>query len=77
MAKQAKEFMTTWHTSERTYLPQWAMRDKSSLMNSGKSTRAVPMFRAFDLIGEPNQQVTVSAVMSTSTPSISSSRARR
>lgn len=63
MTKQgnAKEFMTTWHTSERSYLPQWAMRDKSSLMNSGKSTRAVPMFRAFDLIGEPDQQITVLA----------------
>lgn len=54
-----KEFMTTWHTSERSYLPQWAVRDKSSLMESGTSTKALPMFRAFDLISEPNERVTL------------------
>jgi mannose-6-phosphate isomerase-like protein (cupin superfamily) len=61
MTKQgnAKEFMTTWHRSERSYLPQWGVRDKSSLMNSGTSTRSLPMFRAFDLLGEPNQQITI------------------
>ncbi len=63
MTKQGgvKEFMTTWHTSERAYLPQWAMRDKSSLMESGASTRALPMFRAFDLIGAPNESITLLA----------------
>ncbi|MDB5554732.1 MAG: hypothetical protein JWL86_4716 [Rhizobium sp.] len=61
MTKQgtAKEFMTTWHTSARAYLPQWAKRDKSSLMESGKSTKALPMFRAFDLISAPNERLTL------------------
>ena len=54
---QAREFMTTWHTSARSYLPAWAQRNKSSLMNSGKSTRALPMFRAFDLLAKPNDRI--------------------
>ena len=54
---KAKEFMTTWHTSARSYLPAWAQRQKSSLMNSGKSTRALPMFRAFDLLAKPNDRI--------------------
>ena len=53
---KAKEFMTTWHTSARSYLPAWALRQKSSLLNSGKSTRALPMFRAFDLLKNPNDR---------------------
>ncbi|MDB5652093.1 MAG: hypothetical protein JWL62_3613 [Hyphomicrobiales bacterium] len=54
---KTREFMTTWHTSARSYLPAWAKRNKSSLMESGKSTRALPMFRAFDLLEKPNQQI--------------------
>ena len=54
---KAREFMTTWHTSARSYLPAWAQRNKSSLMNSGKSTRALPMFRAFDLLAKPNDRI--------------------
>jgi quercetin dioxygenase-like cupin family protein len=49
--------MTTWHTSARSYLPAWAQRNKASLMNSGKSTRALPMFRAFDLLAKPNDRI--------------------
>jgi len=56
---KSREFMTTWHASPRSYLPAWAQRDKSSLMNSGSSTRALPLFRAFDLIGHPNERVTL------------------
>ena len=56
---KSREFMTTWHASPRSYLPAWAQRDKSSLMNSGTSTRALPLFRAFDLIGRPNERVTL------------------
>ena len=56
---KAKEFMTTWHTSARSYLPAWALRQKSSLMNSGKSTRALPMFRAFDLLKNPNDRAII------------------
>ncbi len=54
---KAREFMTTWHTSARSYLPAWAQRNKASLMNSGKSTRALPMFRAFDLLAQPNDRI--------------------
>jgi mannose-6-phosphate isomerase-like protein (cupin superfamily) len=54
---KAREFMTTWHTSARSYLPAWAQRNKASLMNSGKSTRALPMFRAFDLLAKPNDRI--------------------
>ncbi len=63
MAKlgDAKEFMTTWHTSARSYLPAWSHRDKSTLMNSGTSTKTVPMFRAFDLLSSPNEQITLLA----------------
>jgi hypothetical protein len=60
---KAKEFMTTWHTSARSYLPAWALRQKSSLMNSGKSTRALPMFRAFDLLKNPNDRAIAQAVL--------------
>ncbi len=56
---KSREFMTTWHASARSYLPAWAKRDKSSLMNSGASSRALPLFRAFDLIGSPNERVTL------------------
>ncbi|HTH97720.1 MAG TPA: hypothetical protein VL574_09900 [Stellaceae bacterium] len=59
--RATKEFMTTWHSSERSYLPQWAMRDKSSLMNSGTSTKALPMFRAFDLLAKPNDSLVLLA----------------
>jgi quercetin dioxygenase-like cupin family protein len=50
-----KEFMTTWHAHSRAYLPHWSERKKQNLMGSGTSTRAVPPFRAFDLLGTPNQ----------------------
>ncbi len=56
---KSREFMTTWHASPRSYLPAWAQRNKSSLMDSGTSTRALPLFRAFDLIGKPNERVTL------------------
>ena len=54
---KSREFMTTWHASARSYLPAWAQRSKSSLMTSGTSTRSLPLFRAFDLIGNPNDRV--------------------
>ena len=54
---KSREFMTTWHTSARSYLPAWAQRTKSSLIASGSSTRSLPLFRAFDLIANPNEQV--------------------
>src|SRR3954466_56285 len=56
-----KEFMTTWHASARTYLPHWSERKKANLMGSGSSTRAVPPFRAFDLIATPNQALVLLA----------------
>lgn len=54
---KAREFMTTWHTSERGYLPHWAQRDKAGMMECGTSTKALPMFRAFDLLGAPNERL--------------------
>ena len=56
---KSREFMTTWHASARSYLPAWAQRSKASLMASGTSTKALPLFRAFDLIGSPNERVTL------------------
>jgi quercetin dioxygenase-like cupin family protein len=52
-----KEFMTTWHASPNAYLPHWSERKKQNLMGSGTSTRAVPPFRAFDLLATPNQSL--------------------
>jgi len=56
-----KEFMTTWHAHARSYLPHWSERKKANLMGSGSSTRAVPPFRAFDLIATPNQALVLLA----------------
>jgi len=57
--RKTREFMTTWHRSERSYLPHWAERDKASLMNCGTSTKALPLFRAFDLLAKPNDRATL------------------
>lgn len=56
-APKAREFMTTWHSSERSYLPHWAERDKAGMMECGRSTKALPMFRAFDLLGASNEKL--------------------
>lgn len=49
-----REFMTTWHNSTRPPIEAWAMREKSTLMESGQSTYRVPPFRPFDLLPFPN-----------------------
>lgn len=55
MGREQKEFMTTWHTSTRPPIEAWSLRDKSNLMESGRSTHRVPPFRPMDLISVPNQ----------------------
>jgi hypothetical protein len=54
---KSREFMTMWHTFTNGYLPAWAKRAKSSLMESGTSTRALPLFRSFDLLSAPNERL--------------------
>lgn len=51
--------MSTWHTSTRPGIEAWSSREKQDLVESGKSTRLVPMFRPFDLLAEPNQALTI------------------
>jgi quercetin dioxygenase-like cupin family protein len=54
-----REFMTTWYSSSRPPVEAWATRNKADLMASTKSTRHVPLFRAFDLLAQPNQSLMV------------------
>ena len=50
-----REFMTTWDTSPRAALEAWSDRRKADLMGSTRSTRFLPLFRAFDLLSMPQQ----------------------
>ncbi|MSQ72775.1 MAG: hypothetical protein EXR27_16010 [Betaproteobacteria bacterium] len=52
-----REFMTTWDTSPRAPMEAWSDRNKADLMASTKSTRFIPLFRAFDLLAMPNQSL--------------------
>jgi homogentisate 1,2-dioxygenase len=54
-----REFMTTWDGSPRPALEAWSDRNKFNLMNSTKSTRFIPLFRAFDLLSMPNQALVI------------------
>lgn len=56
------EFMTHWDESKdspRTELEAWATRERQELLGTFKSTYHVPRFRAFDLLGAPNDSVVV------------------
>ena len=57
MAREQREFMTTWHTSTRPPIEAWSLRDKANLMESGRSTHRVPPFRPFDLLAVPNESL--------------------
>lgn len=59
--QQIREFMTTWDGSPRPPLEAWSDRNKADLMRSTKSTRFLPLFRAFDLLAMPSQALTVLA----------------
>lgn len=52
-----REFMTTWHRWPRPEFATWSNRVKSDLVGTMRSTRAVPMFRPFDLLDTPNQRL--------------------
>jgi len=54
-----REFMTTWDNSPRPPLEAWSDRNKADLMASTRSTRFLPLFRAFDLLAMPNQSLTI------------------
>jgi homogentisate 1,2-dioxygenase len=56
-----REFMTTWDGSPRPPLEAWSDRNKANLMGSTKSTRFIPLFRAFDLLSMPNQALVILA----------------
>lgn len=52
-----REFLSTWHSSPRPGLEAWTNRNKQRLMDSGTSTRNVPLFRPFDLLASPGQSL--------------------
>jgi len=52
------EFMTGWNSQDNGFKPSvWSERTQERLLGTARSTRAIPNFRAFDMIGEPNQSV--------------------
>lgn len=57
MAK-IREFMTGWNPADNGFRPSvWAERTQERLLGNARSTRGVPNFRAFDMVGAPNDRV--------------------
>ena len=55
---KVREFMTGWNPADNGFRPSiWAERTEERLLGTARSTRGVPNFRAFDMIGAPNQRV--------------------
>jgi len=53
-----REFMTGWNSADNGFRPSvWSERTQERLLGTARSTRGVPNFRAFDMIGQPNGSV--------------------